>query len=108
MRIHLALTQCTSPRRICISWPGNQSKQRNSCTNEKVYGPLRADCKEAQKDFSSQSSASKFEAHSVTIATNTKAGDTNTKWKESSSLTNVSKKQLTFTKLLLLCLSDSI
>ena len=54
--------------------------------------------KEAQTDFSSQSSVSKFEANSVTTATNTKAGDTKTKWKESSSLINVSKKQLTFTE----------
>ena len=53
--------------------------------------------KETQKEDpvdSSQSSVSKVESSSD--VTNTKHGDTKTKWKESSILTNVSKKQLTF------------
>ena len=65
--------------------------------------PIPSSCslvsiKEAQKDDSTQLSVSKFEANSDVTATNTKAGDTKIKWKESSILTNVSKKQLTFTE----------
>ena len=54
--------------------------------------------KDAQMDDSTPSSVSKFKADSNIRGTNTKAGDTKHKWKESSILTNVSKKQLTFSE----------